>query len=200
MGSSGTATWMPRIVRGSIVVLATMATSPDALKMAALTGINSFEDLKAKRSARSAVARRTLLAVMAAKKLNVPDAAFDVIPMTPPNSSLHSIAATSRRTSSRSLGHREGRLEVSGKSKVHIMANSGDVGYLLTFVVVANKKFVTPSRRPLTRVLAALRDAINFQNGNPARPRASGRKKNKLKPDIDIIHHQSLPVLAGNDA
>jgi ABC-type nitrate/sulfonate/bicarbonate transport system substrate-binding protein len=34
IGSSGTATWMPRIVRGSMVVLATMATSPDALPCA----------------------------------------------------------------------------------------------------------------------------------------------------------------------
>ena len=41
IGSSGSATLMPRIVRGSLVVLATMATSPDALKLAALTSIKS---------------------------------------------------------------------------------------------------------------------------------------------------------------
>ena len=75
-------------------------------------------------------------------------------------------------------------VEMSGKSKVHIMANSGDVGYLLNFVVVANKKFVDAKPEATVRVLAALRDAINFQNSNPAEAVRIGAEKNKLKPEL----------------
>jgi ABC-type nitrate/sulfonate/bicarbonate transport system substrate-binding protein len=64
------------------------------------------------------------------------------------------------------------------------MANSGDVGYLLNFVVVANKKFVDAKPEATTRVLAALRDAIDFQNSNPAEATRIGAEKNKLKPEM----------------
>ena len=183
MGSSGTATWMPRIVRGSMVVLATMATSPDALKMAALTSIKSLEDLKGKKVGTVGGSSTDYLWVMAAKKLNVPESAFDVIPMTPPE-----LVPSLDRGDIQAYFVWEPwasrAVEVSGKSKVHIMANSGDVGYLLNFVVVANKKFVDAKPEATTRVLAALRDAINFQNGNPAEAARIGAEKNKLKPDM----------------
>src|ERR1700674_1294596 len=49
ISSSGTATWMPRIVRGSMVVLGTMATSTKAYGMAALSRIKTLDDLKGKK-------------------------------------------------------------------------------------------------------------------------------------------------------
>ena len=75
-------------------------------------------------------------------------------------------------------------VEVSGKDKVHILANSGDVGYFLNFIVVANKKFAEANPNTTTRVLAALRDAILFQNSNPAEAARIGAEKNKLKPEM----------------
>ena len=75
-------------------------------------------------------------------------------------------------------------IEVSGKNKVHILANSGDVGYFLNFIVAANKKFVDAKPDATVRVLAALRDAIDFQNRNPAEAARIGGEKNKLKPDM----------------
>ena len=71
-------------------------------------------------------------------------------------------------------------IEVSGKDKVHILANSGDVGYNLNFVVVANKKFVDAKPKTVENVLAALRDAINWQNANPVEAAQIGAKANKL--------------------
>jgi ABC-type nitrate/sulfonate/bicarbonate transport system substrate-binding protein len=183
IGSSGTATWMPRIVRGSMVVLATMATSPDAFKMAALTSIKALGDLQGKNVGTVGGSSTDYLWVMLAKKLNVPETAFDLVPMTPPElvPSLDrgDISAYFVWEPWASRG-----VEVSGKSKVHIMANSGDVGYMLNFAVVANKKFVDAKPEATIRVLAALRDAIDFQNKNPAEATRVGAERNKLKPDM----------------
>jgi NitT/TauT family transport system substrate-binding protein len=183
IGSSGTATWMPRIVRGSMVVLATMATSPDAFKMAALTSIKSLHDLQGKKVGSVGGSSTDYLWVMLAKKLNVPERAFDVIAMTPPE-----LVPSLDRGDIQAFFVWEPwasrAVEVSGKSKVHIMANSGDVGYLLNFAVVANKKFVDAKPEATTRVLAALRDAVEFQNRNPAEAARIGAEKNKLKPDM----------------
>jgi NitT/TauT family transport system substrate-binding protein len=183
IGSSGTATWMPRIVRGSMVVLATMATSPDAFKMAALTSIKSLNDLKGKKVGSVGASSTDYLWVLLAKKLNVPESAFDVIPMTPPE-----LVPSLDRGDIQAYFVWEPwasrAVEVSGKNKVHILANSGDVGYFLNFVVVANKKFVEAKPDATTRVLAALRDAIDFQNHNPAEAARIGAEKNKLKPEM----------------
>jgi NitT/TauT family transport system substrate-binding protein len=183
IGSSGTATWMPRIMRGSMVVLATMATSPDAFKMAALTSIKSLNDLQGKKVGTVGGSSTDYLWVLTARKLDLPETAFDVIPMTPPElvPSLDrgDIAAyfVWEPWASRAV-------EVSGSSKVHIMANSGDVGYLLNFIVVANRQFVDAKPEAAVRVLAALRDAIDFQNRNPAEAARIGAEKNKLKADM----------------
>jgi NitT/TauT family transport system substrate-binding protein len=183
IGSSGTATWMPRIVRGSMVVLATMATSPDAFKMAALTSIKSLSDLPGKKVGTVGGSSTDYLWVMVAKKLNLPETAFDLIPMTPPE-----LVPSLDRGDINAFFVWEPwasrAVEVSGKSKVHIMANSGDVGYMLNFIVVANKKFVDAKPDVTVRVLAALRDAIDFQNKNPAEATRIGAEKNKLKPDM----------------
>ena len=67
-----------------------------------------------------------------------------------------------------------------GYGKVHILANSGDIGYDLNFVVVANKRFVDAKPDATVKVLAALRDAINFQSSNPAEAAEISAKKNKV--------------------
>ena len=183
IGSSGTATWMPRIVRGSMVVLGTMATSPDAFKMAALTNIQSLSDLKGKKVGSVGGSSTDYLWVLLAKKLNVPELALQVIGMPPPE-----LVPSLDRGDIQAYFVWEPwasrAVEVSGKNKVHILANSGDVGYFLNFVVVANKKFVDAKPDATTRVLAALRDAIDFQNRNPAEAARIGAEKNKLKPEM----------------
>ena len=183
IGSSGTATWMPRIVRGSMVVLATMATSPDAFKMAARTNIKSLSDLQGKKVGTVGASSTDYLWVLLAKKLNVPESAFDVIPMTPPE-----LVPSLDRGDIEAYFVWEPwasrAVEVSGKDKVHILANSGDVGYFLNFIVVANKKLAEANPEATTRVLAALRDAIAFQNSNPAEAARIGAEKNKLKPEM----------------
>jgi NitT/TauT family transport system substrate-binding protein len=183
IGGSGTATWMPRIVRGSMVVLATQATSPDAYQMAARTGIKSLSDLVGKKVGSVGGSSTDYLWLLLAKKLNVPESAFDVVGMPPPE-----LVPSLDRGDIQAYFVWEPwasrAVEVSGKDKVHILANSGDVGYLLNFVVAANKKFVDTKPEAATRVLAALRDAIDFQNHNPVEAARIGGEKNKLKPDM----------------
>jgi NitT/TauT family transport system substrate-binding protein len=183
IGSSGTATWMPRIVRGSMVVLATMATSPDAFKMAARNDIKTLSDLRDKKVGSVGGSSTDYLWVRLAAKLNLPESAFDVIPMTPPE-----LVPSLDRGDIQAYFVWEPwalrAVEVSGPSKVHILATSGDVGYLLNFVVVANKKFVDARPDAATRVLGALREAIEFQNRNPGEAAQIGADKNKLKVDM----------------
>lgn len=182
IGSSGTATWMPRIVRGGVVVLATMATSPDAFKIAARTSIKSLADLKGKKVGSVGGSSTDYLWVLVARKLKVSESEFQVVGMSPPE-----------LVPSLDRGDIEAYfvfepwatrgVEVSGKNKVHILATSGDVGYLLNFVIVANKKFVDAKPEVVTRVLAAIRDAIDYQNKNPGEAARIGGEKHKLKPD-----------------
>jgi NitT/TauT family transport system substrate-binding protein len=183
IGSSGTATWMPRIVRGSMVVLGTMATSPDALKRAALTSIKSMNDLVGKKVGSVAGSSTDYLWVLFAKKLNVPETAVQVVGMPPPE-----LVPSLDRGDIQAYFVWEPwatrAVEVSGKNKVHILANSGDVGYFLNFIVAANKKFVEAKPDTTVKILAALRDAIDFQNRNPAEAARIGGEKNKLKPDM----------------
>ncbi len=182
IGSSGTATWMPRIVRGGMVILATMATSRDAYRMAARTSIKSLAELKGKKVGSVAGSSTDYLWVLVARKLNVPESGFQVLGMSPaelvPSLDRGDIEAYFVWEPWATRG-----VEVSGKNKVHILANSGDVGYLLNFVIGANKKFVDAKPEVVTRVLAAIRDAVDFQNKNPGEAARIGGEKNKLKPD-----------------
>jgi NitT/TauT family transport system substrate-binding protein len=183
IGSSGTATWMPRLVREPMVVLAVMASSPDAFKMAAHTSVRSLADLKGKKVGSVAGSSTDYLWVLTAKKLGVPENAFQVIGMPPPE-----LVPSLDRGDIEAYFVWEPwasrAVEVSGKDKVHILANSGDIGYLLNFIVVGNKKFVDAKPDVTTRVLAALRDAIEFQVKNPAEAARIGAEKNRLKPDM----------------
>lgn len=179
IGSSGTATWMPRIVRGSMIVLATMAGSPDAFKMAALSEIKSLDDLQGKKVGSVGGSSTDYLWFLVAKKLNLPELAFEIVPMQPPEL----VPSLDRRDIEAYFCWEpwpSRAVEVSGKDKVHLLANSGDVGYFLNFVVVANQKFVETKPDLTVKVLAALRDAIVFQNANPAEAARIGALKNKL--------------------
>ncbi len=179
IGSSGTATWMPRIVRGGLVVLGTMATSSDNYKMATLNEIKSLDDLKGKKVGTVPGSTTDYLWVLLARKLNVPESSFDVVPMPPPEL----VPSLDRRDIQAFFVWEPWptrAVEVSGKDKVHILATSGDVGYLLNFIVVANGKFAAAKPDATVRVLAALRDAIDFQNKNPEKAAEIGAAKNKL--------------------
>src|SRR5262249_38509281 len=84
-GSSGTATWMPRLVRSdSLLIVGTMATSTDNFKMAALNSIKTLDDLKGKKVGTVAASTTDYLWALVAQKLKVPESAFDVVPVTPP--------------------------------------------------------------------------------------------------------------------
>lgn len=179
IGSSGTATWMPRLVHGTLTVLAGMATSPDAFKMAALSDVKSIADLRGKKVGTVAGSSTDYLWYLLAKKLNLPESAFDIVPVPPPElvSALdrHDIEAFFcwEPWPSRAV-------EISGKDKVHLLATSGDVGYFLNFVVVANDTFLKAKPEVAVKVLAALRDALEYQNTHPEDAARIGAEKNKL--------------------
>jgi ABC-type nitrate/sulfonate/bicarbonate transport system substrate-binding protein len=183
ISSSGTATWMPRIVRGSMVVLGTMATSTKAYGMAALSRIKSLHDLKGKKVGSVGGSSTDYLWYLVAKKLDASESAFELVSIQPPE-----------LISSLDRGDVDAffcwepwparAVETSGKDKVHILATSGDIGYLLNFIVAANKKFVEAKPDATARVLAALHDAIEFQNNNPAEAIRVGAESNKLKPEL----------------
>jgi NitT/TauT family transport system substrate-binding protein len=183
IGSSGTATWMPRLVREPMVILALMASSPDAFKMAAHRNLRTLADLKGKKVGSVAGSSTDYLWVLTAKKLGVPENAFQVVGMPPPE-----LVPSLDRGDIQAYFVWEPwasrAVEVSGKDKVHILANSGDIGYFLNFVVAASRKFVEAKPDATTRVLAALRDAIDFQVKSPTEAARIGGEKNKLKPDM----------------
>ena len=182
-GSSGTATWMPRIVRGGLVVLANIATSPDNFKMAARTTIKSPAELRGKKVGSVGGSSTDYLWVLFAKKYNIPESELSVVPMPPPE-----LIPSLDRGDIQAFFVWEPwpskAVEVSGKDKVHIIANSGDVGYFLNFIAVANKKFAEAKPDVTTRVLAAIRDAIDFINKERAQAVKIGAEKSKLKPEL----------------
>jgi ABC-type nitrate/sulfonate/bicarbonate transport system substrate-binding protein len=189
IGSSGSASFIPRIVRGNMVVLATMATSPDALKMAALSSITSLDQLVGKKVGTVTGSTTDYLWDLLAHKLNVPESSFDKQSMSPPELvpalDRHDIVAyfVWEPWASRAI-------EVSGKDKVHILANSGDVNYMLNFIVATNVKFAAAKPDAIVKTLAALRDAIDYQKSHPDEAARIGGEKNKLKPEAaaNIIH------------
>lgn len=183
ISSSGTATWMPRIVRGSMVVLGTMATSTKAYGMAALSRIKTLDDLRGRKVGTVGGSSTDYLWHLVAKKLDAPDSAFELVSIQPPEL----IPSLDRGDVDAFFCWEPWparAVEISGKDKVHIQATSGDVGYLLNFIVAANKKFVEAKPEATVRVLAALRDAIAFQNSNPAEAVRIGAESNKLKPEL----------------
>lgn len=183
IGSSGSATLMPRIVRGGLLVIGTMATSPDALKMVALNSIKTLDDLKGKKVGTVAGSTTDYLWVLLARKLNIPESSFTLV-ATPPPELVPSLDRQDIDAYFCWEPWPSRAIDVSGKDKVHILANSGDVGYMLNFIVVANKNFIAANPDLAVRVLAALRDAIDFQNSHPTEAAQIGGDKNKLKPEV----------------
>ena len=186
ISSSGTATWMPRIVRGSIVVLGTMATSTRNYGMAALSRIKTLSDLKGKKVGTVGGSSTDYLWHLVSRKLDAPDTAFELVSVQPPEL----IPSLDRGDVDAFFCWEPWparAVEISGKDKVHILATSGDVGYLLNFIVAANKKFVEAKPEVTVRVLAALREAIEYQNANPPEAVRIGAESNKLKPDMSAF-------------
>jgi NitT/TauT family transport system substrate-binding protein len=183
-GASGTATWMPRFVRSdALIIVARMATSPSAYNMAALTSIKSLEDLKGKKVGTVGGSSTDYLWALVAKKLGVPEDTFNLVPVAPPE-----LVPALDRGDVQAFFCWEPwpskAVEISGKDKVHLLASSGDVGYFLNFIVVANKKFAELKPDVTARVLAALRDAIDYMNSNKADAIKIGAESNKLTPKM----------------
>jgi NitT/TauT family transport system substrate-binding protein len=183
-GSSGTATWMPRFVRSdALLIVGTMATSTNNFKMAALTSIKSLKDLEGKRVGTVAGSTTDYLWALVAKKLNIPDTKFDIVPVTPPE-----LPAALDRNDIQAFFSWEPwpskSVEISGKDKVHILASSGDVGYFQSFVVVGNKTFVQSHPDVTVRLLSAMRDASDYMANHHADAVKIAAKRNKMTPQM----------------
>jgi NitT/TauT family transport system substrate-binding protein len=183
-GSSGTATWMPRFARSdALLIVGTMATSSNNFRMAALNSIRSLEDLKGKRVGTIGGSTIDYLWTLVARKLNVPESDFNIVPVTPPE-----LPAALDRGDIQAFFSWEPwpskAVEISGKDKVHILASSGDVGYFQNFVVVGNRKFIQAKPDATVRVLAALRDASNYMLKEPAEAVKVAAERNKLTPEM----------------
>ena len=183
-GSSGTATWMPRFVRGDLLrIIATQCTSPDNFKMAASTSTKSLEELKGKKVGTVAGSSTDYLWALVAKKLGVSENSLNLVPVTPPEL----VPALDRGDIQAFFSWEpwpSKAVEVSGKEKVHILASSGDVGYFQSFIIVGNKNFVESKPDVTARVLAAIRDAIDYMNTNPDDAVKIGAERNKLTPQL----------------
>jgi ABC-type nitrate/sulfonate/bicarbonate transport system substrate-binding protein len=183
IASVGSASWMPRIVRGSITVLATMATSPNTFKIAAHTSIKSLADLKGKKLGTIGGSSTDYLWTLVARKMNEPEKSLNLVAVPPPEL----IPALDRGDIQAFFAFEPWparAIQVSGKDKVHILATSADIGYFLHFVVGANKKFVESKPDVTVRVLAALRDAIQDMKKSPADATNIAASTNKIKPDL----------------
>jgi NitT/TauT family transport system substrate-binding protein len=183
-GSSGTATWMPRFVRSdALLIVGTMATSTDNFKMVAYKSIKTLEDLKGKKLGTIAGSTIDYLWALVAQKLNVPESALDLIPVTPPE-----LPAALDRGDVQAFFSWEPwpskSVEISGKDKVHILASSGDVGYFQSFIVVGNKKFIQAHPDLTVGVLAAMRDASDYLATEHAEAIKIAAARNKMTPQM----------------
>jgi NitT/TauT family transport system substrate-binding protein len=183
-GSSGTPTWVPRFVRTEdLMIVATMATSTDNFKMAALTSIKTLEDLKGKRVGTIAGSTIDYLWSLVAKKLNVPESALNTVPVTPPE-----LPAALDRGDVQAFFSWEPwpsrSVEISGKNKVHILASSGDVGYFQSFIIVGNRKFVQSKPDVTVRLIAAMRDASDYVASDRAESIKITAARNKMTPQM----------------
>jgi NitT/TauT family transport system substrate-binding protein len=120
---------------------------------------------------------------LVAKKLDVPENSLKLVPVTPPEL----VPALDRGDVQAFFSWEpwpSRAVEVSGKDKVHILASSGDVGYLLHFIIVGNKKFIEAKPDATVRLLAAMRDAIDYMNREHADAVKVGAERNKLSPQM----------------
>jgi len=181
--SSGTATLMPRIARGNLVVLATIITSANAFKMAVRAPINSFTDLRGKKVGTVGGSSTDYMWALAAKKYGVPEGELQIISIPPPEL----IPAIDRGDIQAFLVWEpwaSRAVEISGKDKVKILLSSGDFGYYLNFIAVANRNFSDAKPDITARVLAAIRDAMNFINASRPEAVQIGAKWSRIKPEL----------------
>lgn len=183
-GSSGTATWMPRFERSDALrIVGSMAASTANFKLASLTSIKTLSDLKGKKVGTVAGSTTDYLWALVAKKLNVPESAFNVIPVTPPE-----LPAALDRGDIQAFFSWEPwpskAVQISGKDKVHILASSGDVSYFQSFVIVGNKTFIQQHPDVTVRLLAAMRDASDYLNQNHDDAIKIAADHNKMTPTM----------------
>jgi NitT/TauT family transport system substrate-binding protein len=183
-GSSGTATWMPRFVRSdSLRILCTMATSPNNFKMAALSSIKSLSDLKGKKVGTVSGSSTDYLWALVAKKLGIPESDLDIVGVTPPELVPALVRGDVQAFFSWEPWPTKA-VEIAGKDRVHILANSGDVGYFQSFVVVGNKNFIQANPNVTVRLLAALRDATDHLNKDHSDAIKIAAARNKMTPEL----------------
>lgn len=182
-GSSGTATWVPRLVRGNLLVLATMAKGVDNFKIAAQTSITSLADLKGKRLGTVGGSSTDYLWGLVAKKMAVSPASLDLVSIPPPE-----LVSSLDRGDIQAFFCWEPwptkAVQVSGKDKVHLLVGSSDVGYFSNIILVGNKNYVTAHPDSTARVLAALRDATDFMDRDHATTVQIAAESNKLSPEL----------------
>jgi NitT/TauT family transport system substrate-binding protein len=183
-GASGTATWMPRFVRSDALnILAIQCTSLHAYNVAALTSIKTLEDLKGKKVGTVGGSTTDYLWSLVTKKLGIPENGLNLVSVPPPEL----VPALDRGDVQAFFSWEpwpSKAVEVSGKDKVHILASSGDIGYFLYFIVVANKALVENKPDVAVRTLAAVRDAIAYMEREPAEAIKSGAERNRLTPEL----------------
>lgn len=182
-GSSGTATLMPRIARGNLLVIATICTSPSAYKVAARTSIASPTDLRGKKVGTVGGSTTDYLWTVLAKHYRIPESELQLVSVQPPEL----IPSLDRGDVQAFMSWEPWptrAVEISGKDKVKIMLSSGDFGYFLSFIAVVHRKFADAKPDATARVLAALRDASDFINTNRAEAVQIGAKWSKIKPEL----------------
>jgi NitT/TauT family transport system substrate-binding protein len=183
-GSAGTATWMPRFVRSDALrILCTMATSPNNFKMATLTSITSLAGLKGKKVGTVSGSSTDYLWALVAKKLEIPESGLDIVGVTPPELVPALVRGDVQAFFSWEPWPTKA-VAIAGKDKVHILASSGDVGYFQSFVVVGNKNFIQAKPDVTARLLAALRDAMDYMNKERADAIKITAARNKLTPEM----------------
>jgi ABC-type nitrate/sulfonate/bicarbonate transport system substrate-binding protein len=181
--SSGTATLMPRIARGNLLVVSTISTSSDAYKLAARTSIRSPADLRGKRVGTVAGSTTDYLWTLLAKRYSIPENELQLVSVQPPEL----IPSLDRGDIQAFLSWEpwpSRAVEISGKDKVLLLLTSGDFGYFLNFIAVVNRKFSDAKPDATARVLAAVREASNFINTNRAEAVQIGAQWSRIKPEL----------------
>ena len=181
--SSGTATLMPRIARGNLLVISTISTSSDAYKMAARTSINSPADLRGKKVGTVGGSTTDYLWAVLAKRYGIPESELHLVSVQPPEL----IPSLDRGDIQAFMSWEpwpSRAVEISGKDKVKVLLTSGDFGYFLSFIAVVNRKFSDAKPDATARVLAAIRDASDFINTNHTEAAQIGAKWSRIKPEL----------------
>jgi len=182
-GSSGTATLMPRIARGNLLVIATISTSPVSFKVAARTSIQSPADLRGKKVGTVGGSTTDYLWTVLAKRYGIPENELQLVSVQPPEL----VPALDRGDIQAFMSWEpwpSRAVEISGKDKVRVLLTSGDFGYFLHFIAVVHPKFAAAKPDATARVLAALRDASEFVYTNRAEAIQIGAQYSKIKPEL----------------